>query len=161
MKLKLPPSVSSPQDLTALILEVKDYSRWFTHNAIKEQAHAKRGVAPPPVSPATLETVKTFTGKRLLDRPILDELVTALESFRKTAPTVTITLAAPPSAGVKTELVAWFRDNVAPDTLINFQFNGSLLGGMVVRAGSHVYDWSFRRQLLAARGSFPEVLRRV
>ena len=50
---------------------------------------------------------------------------------------------------------------VAPDVLVNFQFNATILGGMVVRYGSHVYDWSFRRQILAKRDTFPEVLRRV
>jgi hypothetical protein len=32
---------------------------------------------------------------------------------------------------------------------------------MVVVHGSRIYDWSFRRQILATREKFPEVLRNV
>ena len=47
MKLRLPDSVSSLQDVAALELEVRDYAKWFTHNEIKQQVHARRGSAPP------------------------------------------------------------------------------------------------------------------
>jgi F0F1-type ATP synthase delta subunit len=74
---------------------------------------------------------------------------------------MTITLAAPATTGIKKQLTAWCRDNVAPDVLVRFEFNQTLLGGMVVRFGSHIYDWSLRRQILDGRTKFPEVLRNV
>jgi len=62
---------------------------------------------------------------------------------------------------IQKNLVNWCRENIAPNILITFQFNATLLGGMVIRHGSNIFDWSFRRQILAARNNFPEVLRRV
>jgi F0F1-type ATP synthase delta subunit len=44
---------------------------------------------------------------------------------------------------------------------VNFNYNRSLLGGMVVRAGSRVFDWSFRRQIIGAEEKFTEVFHRV
>lgn len=161
MKLRLPDTVSSPQDVTALILELQEYAKWFTHNDIKQRVHAKRGSVPPELAPSTHEVIKAWHGKSLLTRHSLDDLIKALEHFKATAPTITITLAAPPTGGVKQTLVKWCRDNLAPGVLVNFSFNSTLLGGMVVRYGSHVFDWSFRRQILASRTAFPEVLRRV
>lgn len=161
MKLRLPNSVSSQQDVTVLALEIHEYARWFSHNAIKEQVHAKRASAPPPISPAAIELIQTWSAKKLLSQQILDELIQALEKFKNTAPSLTITLAAPAAGDLKQTLVAWCRANVEPNILVTFRFNSTLCGGMVVRYGSHVFDWSFKRQILAARAGFPEVLRRV
>lgn len=161
MKLRLPDSVSSSQDLTALLLELQDYAKWFSHNAIKERVHAKHATLPPVLSPAALELVRSVGKQELLNQKQLDELVDALEHYKKTAVPITITLAAPPTRDVKQALVSWCREHISPTILVSFQFNSTLLGGMVVRYGSHIFDWSFRRQILQAKDTFPEVLRRV
>lgn len=161
MKLLLPDSVSSSQDLTSLIVEIHGYSRWFSHNGIKQQTSAKNATPPPYLSASALELIRTSAGKKLLDQSILDELILTLETFKASAPSLTITLAAPPSHDLKQTLVNWCRHNISPNILVSFQFNATLLGGMVVRYGSHIFDWSFRRQILANRQNFPEVLRRV
>jgi hypothetical protein len=161
MKLRLENSVSSPQDLNALIGEVRGYARWFAHNAIKERMKVKRTGPQPVLSPATTTLLGEWGRRVPLSQKGLDELLTTLEEFAATAPQLTITLAAPPTSGLKKTLVAWCRENIAPNVLINFQFNATLLGGMVVRYGSRIFDWSFRRQILETRQNFPEVLRRV
>jgi len=162
-KLKLDESISSLQDLKALILEVRNYSRWFSHNSIKKKvgAKSKRKSDEPVLTDAASAAIRSWSAKKPLSTDSLDELAATLEDYAKTAPQFAIVLAAPPAAGLKKTIVAWCRDNVAPHVLVNFQFNSTILGGMVVRSGSHVYDWSFRRQILANRAKFPEVLRRV
>ena len=70
-------------------------------------------------------------------------------------------MAGPAPAQLKQKIVEWCRKNIDGDILVDFRFNATLLGGMVVKWGSHVYDWSFKRQLMAARAKFPEVLRNV
>lgn len=161
MKLTLPATVSSPQDVTALLLELQQYARWFAHNGIKARLGTKHATKPPVLSDAALALVRASTGKDLLNQKTLDELVTALTEHHSSATTITITLAAPATADVKKALVGWCRDNIASDILVSFQLNTSLLGGLVVRYGSHIFDWSFRRQILANKQQFPEVLRRV
>jgi hypothetical protein len=159
--LKLEDTVSSPQDVKALVQEIHEYERWFAHNYIKKRVHA-RNISPEPVlSPASKAVIRTWSSGKEVTTKSLDELIATLENYANTAPLLTVTLAAVPSAGLKKQLVGWCRDNLAPNVLINFQFNATLLGGMVVRSGSHVYDWSFRRTILAERARFPEVLRRV
>lgn len=159
--LKIPDSVSSPQDLTALLLEMREYARWFAHESIKKRAGAQHASEEPAISPAASELVHDLKASKSLDRQGLDLVIETLEEYKKAAPSLTITLPAPPTNGLKTSLVAWCRENVAPNVLITFRFNTALLGGMIVQCGSRVFDWSFRRQLLAARANFPEVLRRV
>lgn len=161
MKLLLPSSVSSEQDLIGLTLELQAYAKWFSHNAVKERVHAKHTTQPPALSRGALELLRSSTAQKLLSQRDLDELLVLLSQCQKTARTITITLAAPASADLKESLVGWCRTAISPSILVSFKFNSTLLGGMVVRYGSHLFDWSFRRQLLANRAAFPEVLRRV
>jgi hypothetical protein len=161
MKFKLPDSISSLQDLTSLQLELKEYARWFAHDAMKKRVTATSTSPAPVISPAAHEVIRDWHAKHAETQQSLDELIQTLDNYKKAATTITITLAAPPTADIKKTLVNWCRVNIAPNILVSFQFNSTLLGGMVVRYGSRVFDWSFRRQLLASRNIFPEILRRV
>ena len=161
MKLRLPDSIATSQDVTALQLELREYGRWFAHESIKQRAGAAHTSDAPLLSNACQELLGSLSSKKSLTQATLDTLIKELEHYTRTADTVTFTLAAPPTASVKASLVKWSRTHIAPDILVNFQFNATILGGMVVRYGSRVFDWSFRRQILANRDTFTEVLRRV
>ena len=161
MKLSLPNAVSSPQDLQALILEVREYAKWYNQSATKKRLNVKKTTEKPELSPATEELIRAVAAKQPLSISIIDDLVTTLQKLSHDVSQMTITLAAPPTLGVKKQLVAWCRENISPNILVNFQFNSVLLGGMVVRYDSRIYDWSFRRQILENRAKFPGVLRNV
>lgn len=161
MKLKLPASVSSVQDLTNLLLEVREYAKWFSHNEIKKRSGAKTNHDSPSISADALEVIDAWAAKKPLNRQSLDELIETLDEYRSNAPAMSITLAAPATNDIRKVLVNWCRDNVAPNVMVTFKFNSSILGGMVIRYGSRMFDWSFRRQIMDNRAKFPEVLRRV
>lgn len=160
-QLKLPNSISSRQDLTALILEIREYAKWYGHVSVKQQVGVGQMGEPPAVSDAAAEMLAGLNSGQPVTRELLDKLIEDLEEFGNNAPTLSITLAAPASNPLKAQLVGWCRETIAPDILVNFRFNSTLLGGMVIRYGSRIYDWSFRRQILTNRAKFAEVLRRV
>lgn len=161
MKVRLPETISSPQDLAALILEMRSYASWFRHEDIKKRVSPKHASPPPALSRAATDLIRDLEAKKIHTAAGLDQLISQLESYKKTAPSLIITLPAPPPGSLKTTLVEWCRDTIAPNVMVSFRFNSTILGGMIVQCGSRVFDWSFRRQLLAARDDFPEVLRRV
>jgi len=161
MKLKLPGSIASKQDLTTLEIEIREYSRWFAHESIKKRVNAKYASESPVMSLGAMELLREWKAKHQIDQDSLDTLIKTLEEYGKTSPSITITLAAAPPNNIKMTLVNWCRENIAPDIIVNFRFNATILGGMVINYGSRVFDWSFRRQILANRGILPEVLRRV
>jgi ATP synthase delta (OSCP) subunit len=161
MKLKLPDTIASTQDVNALLVEVREYAKWFAHEEIKRRVSAKHTSEPPTISDGATQLFKQVSGHKQLTSADIDTIITTLQDYAAHAPSITITLAAPAPASLKKTLVGWCRDNIEPDILVSFQFNAGILGGLVVRRGSRVFDWSFRRQLLAASGTFPEVLRRV
>ena len=161
MKIKLDEDISSTHDLQAVIAETKDYAKWYSHNSMKKRLKSKHEAEQPYLSIAAKNMIRQYSDKNLVGRSSLDQLISTLEHFVKHAPQMTITLAAPPTVSIKKLLVSWCRDNLSHGVLVNFEFKTGLLGGMVVRSGSHIYDWSFRRQILEANAKFPEVLRRV
>ena len=161
MTIPIPPAASSTNDLTGLILEVREYAKWFNQytNAAKLQSTYKQ--TQPELSPAASGLIRDWAKQDQLTSARLDELVNGLERTKAHAPVMTVTLAAPATSEVKKELVAWCRANISPDILVTFRFNSGLLGGMVVRYGSSIYDWSFRRTIMNERHKFAEILNRV
>lgn len=161
MKPQLPSSILSSQDLKAATLEIQRYAQWYSQTVVKLRKSDHRGYEAPAISRPAIEIIEQWQGDQPISQPSLDKLITALEDYSAAAPRIAITLAAPPPRGLKQELADWCRNNIDSAILVDFQFDSTMLGGMAVRYGSHIYDWSFRRQILAARSHFPEVLRRV
>jgi hypothetical protein len=161
MKFNLQPNLSSRQDFQAAVLDIKKYAQWYSQASIKQQVSGGQLAQQPGVSQAAADLINQWQAGQHAGSQNLDELIAELEDFAAKAPFVTITLAAPAPSKLKAELVSWFRRNVRPDLLVDFNFNATMLGGMVVRYGSRVADLSFKRQILASRGKFPEVLRNV
>jgi F0F1-type ATP synthase delta subunit len=161
MNLNLLDSIYSPQDLRFLIQEIKKYSRWLSQYSIKIRVSKNKPDNPPALSELAVELLKKLSSEKQLNQAGIEELVKKLEELATHSPRITITLAGVPPKSLKQTMVDWCRKNIDPNMLVDFKFNSTLLGGMVVRYGSHVYDWSFRKQILTARVNFPEVLRRV
>jgi hypothetical protein len=161
MNLRLDPTVASPQDLRALRGELHTYGGWLAHNDIKSRTGAGSKTDAPELSMAAKNCLKTYVPSSDKASAALDELVAELDKLSNKADHITITLAAPAPGSLKSSLVDWCRKNLAEDILVSFQFNATILGGMVVRSGSHIFDWSFRRAVMDNRAKFPEVLRNV
>ncbi len=159
--LSLPDSVSSVQDLKALTMDVRAYAKWFSHIAIKQRLDLAHDAPPPDMSPAASDVIAGLSAQKPLSAQALDELIIALNDIEASAPRLSITLVAPATNDLKKTLVAWCRANIEPSVLVSFRFNSTLLGGMVIRYGSRIYDWSFRRQVIAGRTKFPVILREV
>jgi hypothetical protein len=142
-------------------MEVHEYANWYAHESVKLKVNSKVSSPSPTLSAAALELLRDWKADQQINVESLDLLIKTLEQYSTGSPTMTITLAALPTSSLKTALVNWCRENIAPDILVSFKFNANLLGGMVVQYGSRIFDWSFKRKILENRGIFPEVLRRV
>lgn len=161
MKLNLPESIHTMQDLASVQREIQAYSKWFAHESIKKRTQAKRQHDTPDLSPAAEELLGDWTDKNAITQKQIDLLIAEMTDYRHRSKIITITLAGPPPTDVKKKLVVWCRKNISQNVLVNFDFNRTLLGGLVVRFDSQIYDWSFRRQIMTNQQKFPEVLRNV
>lgn len=163
MALKLPKSIASAQDLAAVSSEIRRYSNWYNHEAIKQRVSGKAQshASEQPISAAGSEIIRSWFGPKKPNRSGFDSLIKQLDLYEKNAKNITVTLAAPAPASLKATLVEWFRENVSSQSLVSFRINSTILGGMVVQYGSRVFDWSFRRQIIEKSANFAEVIRRV
>lgn len=161
MAFELPSEINSRQDIQALALEVRNYAGWLAHNDIKKRLKVRKPSPTPELSSGASETLHDWLMRNPLSSSSLDKLADALENLKDSAPSATITLVAPAGSKLKQDLTNWCRKNIDDNILVDFEFNSALLGGMVLRCGSHVFDWSFRRQLLDNQGKFAEVLANV
>lgn len=162
MSLTLPSNIWSPEDLRELISNLKQYATWLAGYSIRQRVSSPgRADEPPALSATAVSMLHELQDRHALTQASVDKLIADLEAIEVVAPRIHFTFAAAPSNGLKRAFVGWCRSNISHDILVGFGFNTTILGGMVVRYGSHIFDWSFRRQLLASRDRFPEVLRRV
>jgi hypothetical protein len=158
---KLPDTISSGEDLMSLIIEIRTYAKWYSQYSNAARVQIAYTEQQPQLSPEALEVLKAYGASDALSSDKIDALIEELEHTKTHAKLMTITLAAPATNEVKKTLVTWARVNIAPDILISFRFNSTLLGGMVVRFGSRIFDWSFRRTILNERYRVGEVLKHV
>lgn len=158
MKLKISEDIISPQDLQAVITELKQYSKWLIHNEVKLRVINKKDPNEPLLSIEASDLLNQWFNNQQLSATSLSKLVVSLDEYLVNANTIRITLAGMPSSGLKKRLTKWCRQSLSPSVLIDFRYNRSLLGGMVVNCGSHIYDWSFRRKILNSKDNLEEVL---
>jgi len=162
MKFSLPSSISSPQDLRALLMEIRAFVKWSQQVKTKAQVSKSAAKAEPmTISETAAELIKQATSGEGSGDNSVDELIAWLENLDAHSPKVVITLAGLAPGSLRASLLEWCRKNLGPDVLLELRFNATILGGMVVQYGSHIYDWSFRRAILANRDKFPEILRNV
>ena len=159
MKLTLPSTVASPQDLSDTILDIREYSKWYSHNAIKKTSSNKSDG--PNISSTAKELLRQYAQDHDLNSSGISNLISELEDFKSSAPVISVTLATAPTGDLKRDIVEWSRSNLNPNTLVKFQFNATILGGIVVKCGSRIFDWSFRSKIMDSRNKYPEILRNV
>ena len=161
MNLQLPNNVYTNQDIEDLIFNIQVFAKWYGQDKVKKRLSVSGRSSQPDISSEASELLHDWSIQTPLSVASIDELIEGLENFKETAEQITITLATVPSGSLKMSLVNWFRQNVKLNILVNFQVNKEILGGIVVRSGSRIFDLSFRRQLIAAKDKFPGILHNV
>lgn len=154
MTLTLPPTIGSRQDVIRLRTEVERYASWVD----QYQNAKRREVTYQAEQPHLSEPARLLLRDWLTSKQSLSDLIKTLNAYAAKAPSVTLTLAHPPSPSVQADLVAWARRELSPSMLVELRWNARLMGGMVVRTDNAVYDWSHRRMLFEAR---PKLIERL
>lgn len=158
MNSTLPASISSPKDLSLLILDIKKYAKWYLQYYNASKTKVKYSAPQPEISKTASELIIFWDKQKPLTPTSLDTYIKLLEKMSRTAPVLTITLADPASAEIKEALSKWCRENLNSEVLISFQYSSSILGGMILRTGSKIYDWSFRKKLTDNTKTFTRIL---
>ena len=161
MARELPVTLYSPEQLKVCTFEMEALVAWRRRQDIKDRTKVRvqampefsigpelTGLLGPPEQVATLSTVQ------------MEQWQQQLELWLK-QPVVHITFATPPPPATKLAMVRWFRTEILATVLIKFEVNRNIVGGMVVRTPSRIFDLSFRRPLVDNKSLIPEILKRV
>ena len=160
-KLSLSSDIISSADLRQVIAELEEFKKEFARNALKARIGKPDKKVELELSNHAKCLITDWQAGESLDLGLLESLLTELSRYLKTATLVKVTLSAVPTMNVKRIIADWFRTNIATSLLIDFSYNSALLGGMAVSIGSHVYDWSFRRQIIGSKDKLIEVITHV
>jgi len=158
MAFELPPAVYSPQLVESVIYDVQYYLDWVRQNQIRAKVGAKPKAEPNHSDETVLVIEAWLAGKP----PTLESIEALLEHLRQLKlPEVHITLAALPNRAQRETLVSWFRNNASPQLLVSFVADRNLGGGIVVRTPNHVYDYTWKQELVAGRDKLAGIIKRV
>jgi len=83
----------------------------------------------------------------------------AIDDFARSATVFEIELARTPSDELTTSLVHWLRTTLDANILIRIHVQRSLIGGLRLRTGKHVYDMSLAKALALHTDRATELLR--
>jgi hypothetical protein len=155
---ELPGAVYSPQLLEAVTYEIQEYLVWYQQTKVQKQVGAKLA-AEPTHSAETALVIEAW----LAGQPATVESVEALVAHLKglKLPEVHIMLAAMPNRTQRAALVDWFRNNTTPHLLLSFVADRNLGGGVVIRTPNHVFDYTWKQELMAGREKLAGIVRRV
>ena len=156
----LPIDLYSPDQLSAIILELRGHIGKLRDTAVRAKAqHAEVGA--PPHTSALLLGVFKGAGITSTDQQAAEKLLNELEAIRDKAPAVHLMMAALPNRDLKRKLTVWFRAEIHPYTMLTFATRMDIGGGIIIQAGSHIYDYSFRQQILGHKARISEIFKRV
>lgn len=151
----LPVALHSPNQLSVVVIEL----RRFAHSLQKYAVQTKVTGAPTALPELSNLSMAVLSANDIQqnDQKKVESLVTALEKARDKAPTAHMTLAELPDSSEQQQFAEWFRAHVHPHSLLTFSARSDIGGGMILQTGTHVYDLTFRTQLLDHKGRIAEI----
>lgn len=160
MAYELPPEVYSPHLLESVIYDLETYTDWYRQTRVQQKVGAT-GVAKaePDHSAETELVIRRHFGDQ---NPTLETLEGLLAELRAlNLPQIHIKLAALPNHEQRRQLVTWFRTNISRHALLTFVADRNLGGGIVVRTPNHVYDFTWKQQLMGGSAKLAGIIHRV
>jgi F0F1-type ATP synthase delta subunit len=152
---RLPADLYSPEQLGAVIMELRVYVGALRDRQVR--AKVKHTEVAAPQASALLQSVMECAQTATTDKGAVEDLQHQLETIRDQAPTAHLMMAALPNHDLKRKLTDWFREQVHPYALLTFAARADIGGGVILQAGSHIYDYSFRKQIQANRHRISEI----
>ncbi len=155
MSVLLPVDIASPAQLSELIGELHTYRNQLRNAAV--QAKVKK--TPLIETELSDELANLLHNNKIdaIDSQQLDTLHKELQKTLTTAPVMHLTFAANPGRTLRRQLTVWFRTQIEPTSLLTFAMRSDIGGGMLLQAGSHFYDYSFRDRILANKSRLMEI----
>lgn len=145
---ELPVLIFGPVEIHRLSRELETLEDYLQQAAIRDKGKPSTGL---PRTSRLLEALAANNALNLLQEGDRKQLAAFLQTIDKSAPIVTISFAADPSAAFTAKVVAWLRTNIHPYALLHLGLQPAIAAGCIVRTNSKVYDLSLRQKFYDQR----------
>ncbi|HEX5456486.1 MAG TPA: F0F1 ATP synthase subunit delta [Candidatus Saccharimonadales bacterium] len=156
-KFKLTPDIITPLDLGRVIREAEKLDDYLLQAGLRDQ----KTVDSLPKVTRMLEEVSEVNGLNLLDETHRKHLIGNLRAVRTSARKIHVSFAVEPSPAVMKKMVAWFRQNVEEDLIIEIGIQPTISVGCVVRTTNKIFDMSLRHRFSDSKGLLSELLEKT
>lgn len=152
--LKLPNGLIGRPDAARLIRELNGLNDFFAGAKTRQPGTS---VTMPRVS-RLLQDLASLNNLNLLDESSRAKLQTELANVYERAPSMHISFAVEPSARALEQILAWIRQNIHPQTLLQVGLQPAIAAGCVLRTTNKVFDMSLRTHLAKQSQYLAELL---
>lgn len=154
MNIHIPLDVYSPDQLSTLVAELQTYRSQLRDLTVRAKATKSKQTETPEKSEVLANFLRNSDTR---DDKQLETLQHGLQTTLKNAPVMHVTLAAPAGLTLKRQLTVWFRTQIHEHSLLTFTARADIGGGIMLQAGSHFYDYSFKDRIIANKSRLTEI----
>jgi F0F1-type ATP synthase delta subunit len=140
VELKLPLNVISQVDIARLLRELTSLNDFFITAAARKAGTPMQ----PPRLTRLLDQLARDNSYNLLEEVHRLKLQSDLNQVLGKAPLMHISFAAEPSPRVIEQILAWFRTNIHPQSLLQVGLQPTIAAGCALRTANKVFDMSLR-----------------
>ena len=146
----LPPSIVSKVDVSHLVNELEEIDNQQTSDAVREKvgAQSESQLVPSEQLADFLQQNKLELGNSLQR----SELIKQLRQLKENVQVIHLTFAVAADRDSLRQLVAWLRESVHPQTVIDVGLQPALVAGVSIRTPNRVHDLSMRSVLRKNHG---------
>lgn len=150
-KFVLPPSIVSRVDVSRLVSELEQIDNQLTAISVRTRVGVADQVNPT-LSPQLAEFL---AGNQLTLKTskLRSELIAQMHLLKDKVPTIHMTFATTADVESLSELAAWLRASIHPQTVISIGLQPALVAGVYLRTPNHVHDLSLRAAVRSARST--------
>lgn len=152
----LPSTIVSKVDVARLVREFEGVDNALTAKTVRKKAGAE-GADAPAMSPQ-LQGFLEANPVNLDDTKARSAYIKQLRTLKDKVHVMNMTFAVVADPDSLQQLVAWVRESVHPQTVIEAHLQPALVAGMYLRTQNHVFDMSVRNALKAKRGELEKEL---
>ena len=156
-KFKLTPAIVTPLDLGRVIREAEKLDDYLLQSALRGHQTAD---SLPKVT-RMLEEIAELNGLSLLDGTHRKHLIGNLRGIRANSRKIHISFAVEPSPAVMQKIVAWFRQNIEDDLIVEVGIQPTISVGCVIRTTNKVFDMSLRNRFSDSKNLLAELLEKT
>ncbi|HSX14579.1 MAG TPA: hypothetical protein VLE72_01555 [Candidatus Saccharimonadales bacterium] len=159
MTIKPDSDFSSPADVQNLIIRLEEWQSRMRQSGLKQRLHIADQVKPDQHLVKDLR--RLGISRTVEDQAGLDEVISSLKAWIKTATLIHLTFSTPPSPDLESQVADWLHSNIDPQILVQIQVDGTIAAGFVMRTKNRLSAFTANHVLWQNRVSITNLLQHV